>query len=174
MKKKSNIMIFAAIALTTGAAIAYDQIRPIDYHELGISLVNEPYCESLKLEAVDFAKTVPGGESAYTSAIKKACSESTVKLSDAEHKKEQEELRSLKDSHGKASDNIWEISRDMQGILMRQRRMNIETKAYFKQQEDTRADAAQQSRESCDITQPGCLSKISPMDAKPADTEPSP
>jgi hypothetical protein len=129
MKKTSNIMIFAAIALTTGAAIAYDQIRPIDYHELGISLVNEPYCATVKAQAEDFEKTVPGGSSAYTNSIKEACSEPTVKLSDDQYKQEQKELRDLKNSKGTMSDNFWDLSRNVHALTMQARRLDAKVNA---------------------------------------------
>jgi hypothetical protein len=123
MKKTSNIMIFAAIALTTGAAIAYDQTRFIDYHELGISLVNQPHCD----EMIEESKI--NTSAGWAEVVRDACKEDDTRLSAAELAVEQIALRDLKNSKGTMDDTFWGIHRDTVGLTMAMRRIQARMKA---------------------------------------------
>ena len=102
-----KILVVGGILLMYGGATAYEKFAPVDYHELGISLI-PAHCETVK---ESFAGLPVDREA--QEIIDKACSEVDAKLTDEEYKDEQKELRELKDSRGKSSDAIWEIQRNV-------------------------------------------------------------
>jgi hypothetical protein len=121
---KRILIALGTIALTAGAAIAYDQTRFIDYHELGISLVNQPYCN----EMIEKSKMGAGAD--WSGVVRDACKEDETELSAAELAEEQIALRDVKNSRGTMDDNIWEIRRNGLGLRMAVRRILASTKLH--------------------------------------------
>jgi hypothetical protein len=120
MKNLTSIQwAIAGILIASGGIVALNRFRPVDYRDLGISLVNESTCEEQK----DNAKYY-GGVELWAEVLHLACDEPKTKLSPAGYAEEQNDLRELRDKQGNLSDGAWDLSRSTVELRMRMRRLN--------------------------------------------------